>query len=1068
MRGKYSSAFAGVLLLVLAAGAGRAQNVLDPFGAQPGGTSFNDDSPLQGPRLYWKNGEHMDVVLMAADDRSITFRSGLFADPVPLRASALSRVDFPPASAASAMPAFAILLKNGDCLYSDIASVKAGGLELRSERHGEMVVPLAVVQSVRRLKTDHILYTGPQGAEGWAHYGLRDVQGFPWSAGEHGGMITRVWNRSAMLPMALPDSFQADVVLSSGTQLRFALSFGQASNSAQHMAIETWDDELVIAQASRFQPLRTLGGDDRVLALRICWDRKQNRLRVYDWSGALMGEFKTEPVSPDKPCVLLRNKGAMLALEHLSIRAWDGGGPARRDSLQGWIEKLDGSLVQGKIQAGADSSSLVAGAATVPLAEVAAFDSGPDDPGQMKAKKMPLAQMLIETPRPEATPTRIRYSDGTLLSGELAGMKDGRISLRSPLLPHPVSGLVAGMTRLVLNERVQPGTPIDPPLAQMDTLHVGSNAYLHGSLEGTGDALLRWRLPAALEPVALAKRTDVEIRRPVRDVPAAPALVFFKDGNVLGASLKSVSEKEVRIHSGVAEVSALPPEQLAAIHFNSRKLEARGFGDAGWQSVRGTPAEVERRSADKVLIKGAGAFGHSTILAGDELSFTMGAPSFWGALAVELFAPDMESHSKSVQLHLIYSGSDFWVVLETGDNNSRSSEQLRNLTRKEIDVRLVFSEDTLQVFANGIPVLSTSLEAALRKGPGIIFSGSGMWGSPTRDVEVSNFAVNARPDFLQVPQVGEEARRNVLTIPRSRRESPPTHVLLAPNGDLLRGRLESATADTITFVSGLDTLQVPAERVTAAVWLEKPKSQDPKSPEAVRAPSQDDAFAQALATHWLVLQDGSRIGLKVDKFERDRISGWSSSLGAVNLPLDQLAVLRLSPPQPSAAMLAYRGWQPEMAPEPVLPETGGQSSPLLGKAAPDFSLPVLGGGQFSLSAQKGKVTVLDFWATWCGPCVASLPEQLKAMAGLDPARVQFVAVNQGEPEPLVAKFLQARGWQMTVALDAAQDVGRKYGAESIPHCVVVGPDGKVIWVTSGYTPGESQKMASMIKKLLGM
>ena len=994
MRGKYSSAFAGVLLLVLAAGAGRAQNVLDPFGAQPGGTSFNDDSPLQGPRLYWKNGEHMDVELMAADDRSITFRSGLFADPVPLRASALSRVDFPPASAASAMPAFAILLKNGDCLYSDIASVKAGGLELRSERHGEMVVPLAVVQSVRRLKTDHILYTGPQGAEGWAHYGLRDVQGFPWSAGEHGGMITRVWNRSAMLPMALPDSFQADVVLSSGSQLRFALSFGQASNSAQHMAIETWDDELVIAQASRFQPLRTLGGDDRVLALRICWDRKQNRLRVYDWSGALMGEFKTEPVSPDKPCVLLRNKGAMLALEHLSIRAWDGGEPARRDSLQGWIEKLDGSLVQGKIQAGADSSSLVAGAVTVPLAEVAAFDSGPDDPGQMKAKKV--------------------------------------------------------------------------PLAQMDTLHVGSNAYLHGSLEGTGDALLRWRLPAALEPVALAKRTDVEIRRPVRDVPAAPALVFFKDGNVLGASLKSVSEKEVRIHSGVAEVSALPPEQLAAIHFNSRKLEARGFGDAGWQSVRGTPSEVERRSADKVLIKGAGAFGHSTILAGDEISFTMGAPSFWGALAVELFAPDMESHSKSVQLHLIYSGSDFWVVLETGDNNSRSSEQLRNLTRKEIDVRLVFSEDTLQVFANGIPVLSTSLEAALRKGPGIIFSGSGMWGSPTRDVEVSNFAVNARPDFLQVPQVGEEARRNVLTIPRSRRESPPTHVLLAPNGDLLRGRLESATADTITFVSGLDTLQVPAERVTAAVWLEKPKSQDPKSPEAVRAPSQDDAFAQALATHWLVLQDGSRIGLKVDKFERDRISGWSSSLGAVNLPLDQLAVLRLSPPQPSAAMLAYRGWQPEMAPEPVLPETGGQSSPLLGKAAPDFSLPVLGGGQFSLSAQKGKVTVLDFWATWCGPCVASLPEQLKAMAGLDPARVQFVAVNQGEPEPLVAKFLQARGWQMTVALDAAQDVGRKYGAESIPHCVVVGPDGKVIWVTSGYTPGESQKMASMIKKLLGM
>ena len=90
------------------------------------------------------------------------------------------------------------------------------------------------------------------------------------------------------------------------------------------------------------------------------------------------------------------------------------------------------------------------------------------------------------------------------------------------------------------------------------------------------------------------------------------------------------------------------------------------------------------------------------------------------------------------------------------------------------------------------------------------------------------------------------------------------------------------------------------------------------------------------------------------------------------------------------------------------------------------------------------------------------------MAGLDPSRVEFVAVNQGEPAPQVAKFLQVRGWQMTVALDIAQEVGRKYGADSIPHCVVVGPDGKVVWVNTGYTPGESEKMAAMIKKLIGM
>jgi len=136
----------------------------------------------------------------------------------------------------------------------------------------------------------------------------------------------------------------------------------------------------------------------------------------------------------------------------------------------------------------------------------------------------------------------------------------------------------------------------------------------------------------------------------------------------------------------------------------------------------------------------------------------------------------------------------------------------------------------------------------------------------------------------------------------------------------------------------------------------------------------------------------------------------------------------------------------------VLPESGGQASPLLGKVAPDFALPLLGGGQFSLLAEKGKVVVLDFWATWCGPCVISMPEQLEAIAAFDPAKVRFIAVNEGEPDAQVSRFL-ADPW---LANDGRPGCPARCGHEvwGRRHSALrpsSAPMAEVAWTSTGYS-----------------
>ncbi len=145
-----------------------------------------------------------------------------------------------------------------------------------------------------------------------------------------------------------------------------------------------------------------------------------------------------------------------------------------------------------------------------------------------------------------------------------------------------------------------------------------------------------------------------------------------------------------------------------------------------------------------------------------------------------------------------------------------------------------------------------------------------------------------------------------------------------------------------------------------------------------------------------------------------------------------------------------------------------QPTELIGKAAPTFKSPLHSGGEFNLEDHKGKnVVVLDFWATWCGPCVMGLPLIAEVAKEYKDKGVVFVAVNQGDSTETIGAFLEKRPVDMPIALDEAGRAGMQYYVSGIPQSVIIGKDGNVANVHVGLAPNIQDLLREELDSLLG-
>jgi len=150
----------------------------------------------------------------------------------------------------------------------------------------------------------------------------------------------------------------------------------------------------------------------------------------------------------------------------------------------------------------------------------------------------------------------------------------------------------------------------------------------------------------------------------------------------------------------------------------------------------------------------------------------------------------------------------------------------------------------------------------------------------------------------------------------------------------------------------------------------------------------------------------------------------------------------------------------------VLAATSLASSGLEGQVAPDFALKSSTGENLRLSEYRGNVVMINFWATWCGPCRQEMPLLDELYTRYERVGFSLLGVNIDDDSRRAMQMIEDLGVSFPVLFDARKEVSELYEVEAMPVTVLIDREGNVRYVHHGYKPGYEDKYLDQVRSLL--